>query len=172
MSSRKGKEKVKPKSKKNLSTLSTSLEPPPARVPPDGGSLSIHMFMPTPGMVPATHSSSIQSPSDMAHPTQSPSSRVPTTQSPTGVMPSTHSTPAMTHPTPSPSMAGSPQPHPMVSPAHHSPTGPPPPPSHQSNYAAAFQSTSTETASTSLGVGYQRYQLGPDENIIPMPGGA
>ena len=86
MSSRKGKEKVKSKSKKNLSTLAPSLDPPPARVPHDSGSLSIHMFMPTPGIMPppqshpsmvsSTHSSPIQSPSEMAHPTQSPSGRV------------------------------------------------------------------------------------------------
>ena len=78
MSSRKGKEKVRPKSKKNLSTLPSSLDPPAARMPPDGGSLSIHMFMPTPSivphtqshpsMVPPTHSSPIQSPTDMAPP--------------------------------------------------------------------------------------------------------
>ena len=170
MSSRKGKEKVKSKAKKNLSTLPTSLGPPPARVPPDGGSLSIDMFMPTPSIVPPTHSHPYMVPPTNPSPIQSPSSRVP----PPGVVPSTHSTPTMTHSIPSPSIAGSPSPqaHPTMSHGQHSTMAPPSPPSHQSCHAAAFQSTSNRTASTTAAVGYQRYQLGPDENIIPMPGGA
>ena len=54
MSSQKGKEKVKLKTKKNLSTLPTLLSPSLARVPLDGGSLSIDMFMPTSSIVPPT----------------------------------------------------------------------------------------------------------------------
>ena len=172
MSSRKGKEKVKPRSKKNPSTLSASLDPPPARVPHDSGSLSIHMFMPTPSMVPPAQSHPIQSPSDMvppihSHPgvvssTQFPSNTVPTSQSLNNIGHSIHSTPTM---------VGSPQPQPMVSPTHHSPIGPSPPPSHPSHRSHGFQSTSTETTSTTIGTSYQRIQLGPDENIIPMPGG-
>ena len=173
MSLRKGKEKVRPKSKKNLSTLPFSLDPPPARMPPDGSSLSIHMFMPTPNivphtqshpsMVPPTHSSPIQSPTDMAPPPiHSLPSRMPYTQSPTSMGPSIHHTITM---------VSSPQLQPTISLTHHMPMGTPSLSSHLSYHAHGFQSTSTETTSTTIGTSYQRIQLGPDENIIPMPGG-